>query len=149
MNLDLQPCTIENLEVLRDLSIKTFFETFASRNTPENMEAYLEQAFHIDKLRGELSDMNTSFYFLYSARKLAGYLKLNEAPSQTEINDKCSLEIERIYVAKEFQGRGLGRYLMDQTVETAVQRGKRYVWLGVWEKMKRQSGFTAEMGSIR
>ena len=36
----------------------------------------------------------------------------NEAPAQTDIHDEQSLEIERIYVSKEFQGEGLGLSLI-------------------------------------
>ena len=43
------------------------------------------------------------------------------------------MEIERIYVSGEFQGQGLGRYLMEQAIAMAVAQKKRYVWLGVWE----------------
>jgi len=103
-------------------------------NTPSNMVAYLEQSFNINKLCGELSNSDSFFYFLYSNGELAGYLKLNESPSQTDINDIQSLEIERIYVAKEFQGEGLGRILMNKAISIASTRKKSYVWLGVWEK---------------
>ena len=43
---------------------------------------------------------------LYWGDKLAGYLKLNESSAQTDIHDGDSLEIERIYVTKAFQGQG-------------------------------------------
>lgn len=65
---------------------------------------------------------------------MAGYLRLNESPAQTDINDIQSLEIERIYVAKEFQSKGLGNVLMNQAIDIANMRKKSYVWLGVWEK---------------
>lgn len=45
-------------------------------------------------------------------------MKLNEAPSQTDINDSSALEVERIYVASEFQGKGLGGYVMGEDVQT-------------------------------
>ena len=66
------------------------------------------------KLRAELSDAHAAIYFLYWGDKLAGYLKLNESSAQTDIHDGDSLEIERIYVTKAFQGQGLGHYLIDQ-----------------------------------
>lgn len=113
------------------------------------MDAYLKEAYDRDKLIGELCDECTQFFFLYDDRELVGYLKLNETPSQTDLNDRQSLEIERIYVIAEFQGRGLGRYLMEQAVDIAMACGKQYVWLGVWEKndkalrFYRNSGFYA------
>ena len=77
-------CSIEDLEVLQSFSRQRYFETFAGLNSPENMAAYLDKAFAMEKLRAELLDENTAFYFLYSDGKLAGYLKVNEAASQTD-----------------------------------------------------------------
>jgi ribosomal protein S18 acetylase RimI-like enzyme len=74
-------------------------------NAAETMNKYLETAFSRDKLLQELSNPECSFFFIYSDRILSGYLKLNEAPAQSDHNDPQSLEVERIYVRKEFQGK--------------------------------------------
>ena len=142
----IRPCTGEDLAVLRDFSRRTYFETFSKQNTPENMAAYLDDAFETEKLRRELEDANSAFYFLYRGETLAGYLKLNEAPAQTDLHDPDSLEIERIYVGKEFQGMGLGRRLMEHAISTAVQRGKAFAWLGVWEKNTKALAFYRKNG---
>lgn len=110
------------------------------------MTAYLEQAFEVNKICNELADENSRFYFMYSGENLAGYLKLNEAPAQTDINDKYSLEIERIYVTRAFQGDGLGRYLMNTAISKAKERKKEYVWLGVWEKNEKALLFYKKHG---
>ena len=146
MGLFFRQCKQDDIDVLRNLSYRTYFETFAHMNTPEDMEAYLDKAFEIEKLRAELLDVNSSFYFLYYDEKLAGYLKLNEYSAQTDIHDINSLEIERIYVSKEFQGEGLGGYLMDRAISIANLRKKRYVWLGVWEKNEKAIRFYKKNG---
>lgn len=137
MELTFKQCKSDNIYTLREFSYRTFNETFSHLNTPQNMKAYLDESFHIDKLRGELENSNSLFYFLYADGELAGYLKLNEAPAQTDVNDKQSLEIERIYVAKEFQSKGLGNVLMNKAIDIATMRRKSYIWLGVWEKNKK------------
>lgn len=142
----LRNCTTKDFETLRELSIRTYYETFAHLNTAEDMAAYLEDAFNVEGLTQEFNDPNSSFYFLYADGRLAGYLKLNEAPSQTDINDAESLEIERIYVSSEFQGAGLGRYLMEQAIAIANERNKKYVWLGVWEKNEKAIRFYKKNG---
>ena len=133
-------------ELLRELSVSTFSETFSHMNTPENMEAYLGQAYAPEKLRRELADGNSDFFLLYCGDRLAGYIKLNEAPSQTDINDKASLEIERIYVSRGFQGKGLGARLMEHALSIAAERNKSYVWLGVWEKNEKALRFYKKNG---
>jgi ribosomal protein S18 acetylase RimI-like enzyme len=149
MNITIKKCTADNLEELILLSKETFYQTFAAQNTVEDMETYLETAFSKDKLYRELCDHNTSFFFLYADESLAGYLKLNDYPSQTDVNDENSLEIERIYVLKDFQGLGLGRYLMEYSIKTAADNGKNYVWLGVWEKNEKALRFYKSNGFYR
>ena len=146
MNVTIKKCTIEDFEILRELSIKTYYETFAHLNTPEDMEAYLEDAFNKDKLRHELCDPNSLFFLLFVNERPAGYLKLNETPSQTDINDNESLEIERIYVTSEFQGTGVGKYLMELAIAIATGYGKQYAWLGVWEKNEKAIRFYKKNG---
>ena len=146
MDIFLRQCRMEDIDKLRALSMQTFYETFAALNTPENMDAYLNRAFDREKLRKELADRDSRFFFLYFNEKLAGYLKINEAPAQTDQNDPASLEIERIYVSGGFQGKGLGRYLMEQAIQIAVARKKKYIWLGVWEKNERAIRFYKRNG---
>ena len=54
---------------------------------------------------GDQGGLHSDFFFLYVDNQLAGYLKLNEAPSQSDLNDDASLEIERIYIRSLLFGR--------------------------------------------
>jgi len=45
-----------------------------------------------EKLLGELSNPRSSFHFLHTDNMLSGYLKLNEPPAQSDLNDPNSLE---------------------------------------------------------
>lgn len=149
MHIFLKPAAMHDIDELRELSVRTYYETFTAYNTPENMEEYLNRAFDREKLHRQLADKNVLFFLLYFDEKPAGYLKLNEAPAQTDINDTAALEIERIYVSKAFQGEGLGRYLMDKAISLAVQRRKKYVWLGVWEQNEKALRFYKRYGFYR
>ena len=102
---------------LQNLGRQTFFETFAEHNPPENLDAYLAESFNINKLTRELNNPDSAFYFAYFDKKLAGYLKLNFGQAQTEPNDSDSMEIERIYVLSEFQGKKVGQALFSPCVE--------------------------------
>lgn len=146
MNKAFHKCTQEDVYILQDISCKTFRETFADTNSPAELQKFLDKAYNEEKLRMELLNSNSQFYFLYTDGVLAGYLKLNEAPAQTEINDKSSLEIQRLYLLREFQGKGLGRELMDKALEIARAGEKEYVWLGVWEHNEKALAFYKKYG---
>lgn len=145
----LRKCNLSDLDVLRRFSRQMFKDTFAHMNTPEAMRAYLNRAFDRDRLRGELGNPLSRFFFMHCGGELAGYLKLNEPGAQTELNDPMSLEVERIYVAGAFQGMGLGKALMDRAIGTARTLEKAYVFLGVWEKNERAIRFYERNGFYR
>ena len=106
MNLTFRKPTKEDVLTLQAFSIKTYYDTFMNGNSERVMQAYLDEAFAAEKLTKELCNPDSTFLFLYADGILAGYLKVNRAPSQTDLNDPESLELERIYAAKEFQKPG-------------------------------------------
>ena len=55
--------TINDLDQLQKIGRQTFFETFSTGNTEENMMKYLEEGFSAEKLITELNDSNAEFYF--------------------------------------------------------------------------------------
>ena len=133
MMVTIRECRPSDLAILRELAVRTFDEAFRTLVTPEIMQAYLQEAFSPARLDAELRQPASNFYFLYVEEMLAGYFKVNEAGAQTDLQDPASLELERIYVQKAFQGQGLGRIMLADVERIARQRGKTYIWLGVWE----------------
>jgi ribosomal protein S18 acetylase RimI-like enzyme len=146
METIIRKCTLDDLHVLRDLARDTYDESFRQTNTPETMDAYLEEAFDLEKIKTELEAPQSEFYFLFADGQLAGYIKVNDVPAQTDINDPTSLELERIYVKKEFKRLGLGSQLIDYAEQLARLAGKEYVWLGVWEQNPKAIAFYESMG---
>ena len=57
-----------------------------------------------------------------------------------------NLEIERIYLKKKFQGKGLGKKMIEFAKEKAIQKKKNRIWLGVWEKNPKAIGFYEKVG---
>ena len=55
-------------------------------------------------------------------------------PSQTELKHETALEIERIYVIQEYQGKKVGQQLYEKAIQVAKEKKAQYVWLGVWEE---------------
>ncbi|MCE1252429.1 MAG: GNAT family N-acetyltransferase [Anaerolineae bacterium] len=148
MNITIRPCHDSDLKMLQKIGIETYDETFRAMNEPHIMDQYLAEAFNLARLREELANKSSYFYFLFVDEILAGYLKLNEAPAQSDINDPDALEIERIYVRKAFKGQGLGKYLMNYALDFARFKAKTYAWLGVWEKNSAAIAFYKKMGFV-
>lgn len=136
-NILLKRVNHEDLAQLQQIATKTFLEAFAASNTEENMTTYLAEGFSTEKLSDELHDAHSEFYFAILGEKVIAYLKVNFGPSQTELRDDKSLEIERIYVLKEFHGQQVGQMFYDKAIQIAKQQQADYVWL--WEHNPRAS----------
>ncbi|HEY6144421.1 MAG TPA: GNAT family N-acetyltransferase [Flavobacterium sp.] len=147
-NIITRRITLDDLEKLQNIGRKTFEETFSESNSEENMRNYLEEGFSKEKLTAELKNKDSEFYFAILKDEVIGYLKVNFGESQTELKDSKALEIERIYVSKEFHGKSVGQILYDKAIEIAKQKGSEYVWLGVWEENPRAINFYKKNGFV-
>ncbi|MBN8684226.1 MAG: GNAT family N-acetyltransferase [Chitinophagales bacterium] len=147
-SISIQPVGLEQLEQLQQIGRQTFFETFAASNSEANMQQYLQESFALEKLRVEVGDPATRFYFAQQGEQVIGYLKLNFGAAQTELQDDKALEIERIYVSKAFHGKNVGQLLYDKAIEVARQADAAYVWLGVWEENQRAIRFYEKNGFV-
>jgi len=146
--MEIRKANTQDIGKLKEIGRLTFFETFSSDNSEENMNEYLKNGFSTEKLNNELSDPNAEFYFCELKGEVIGYLKVNSGQSQTELKDNKAFEIERIYVLKEFHGKKAGQLLYDKALELAKSRRAGYVWLGVWEENPRAIRFYEKNGFV-
>lgn len=148
LEIKIEQINHSHIAALQQIGRQTFSETFAESNTAENMAKYLGEAYSFEKLSAELNNPNSLFYFAILDEKVIGYLKLNMSGSQTELKDNDALEIERIYVLKDYHGKKVGQLLFDKAIAIANQQHLAYVWLGVWEENKRALQFYTKNGFV-
>lgn len=139
---------LEEMDALQAISRRTFVETFAEGNSPENMAKYLEKRLNSDILKTELSNSGSRFYFAEFNGAVIGYLKVNTGSAQTEHWDGGAVEIERIYVLQAFHGKKVGQVLYDKAISIARELHADAVWLGVWEKNPRAINFYKKNGFV-
>ena len=145
-DIQLRKADDKDLISLQKIGKLTFSETFSSDNSENNLRSYLDTAFSTEKVKGELSDENSGFYFAELENEIIGYLKVNYGDSQTEIRSEKAVEIERIYVLKEFYGKKVGQILYEKAIELAKDIDADFIWLGVWEQNPRAIRFYEKNG---
>ena len=145
-NLEIRKATYNDTELLLTIGRQTFFEKFTENNSEENMLKFAAEAFTFEKIASEVNNPNSQFYLANLNNQTVGYLKINFGDAQTELKDPQALELERIYVLKEFQGRKIGQRLFEKTLGLAKKAAANYVWLGVWEENKSAIKFYEKNG---
>lgn len=147
--IEIEQIGLESLNTLQEISIKTYFDTFDGSTSEENMTAYLEDELNLDVLKAEIENPEMLFYFAYVDGELAGYLKLNVGQAQSESMPDDWMELQRIYIDQAFKGKGLGRALVEFTLQEAASRELSEVWLGVWEHNYPAQKFYQKLGFER
>ena len=147
-NFEIRKAAINDMVQLQEIGRKTFFETFSESNTEKNMTQYLKEGFSAEKLSQELGEANSEFYFAVIDNAVVGYLKINSGQSQTELQGNAGLEIERIYVLKEYHGKKAGQFLYEHAIQIAETNKVNFVWLGVWEENHRAISFYKKNGFV-
>ena len=133
MDLSFRECKISDLDILVKISKDTFVVAFEKDNNPADFQDYIQKAFSPDRLKKEVENPNSIFYFVFDNETLVGYFKLNMGTAQTDVHDENAMELERIYVVQQYQGKNIGAQMLTEILVLCKKLNKAYLWLGVWE----------------
>lgn len=141
LDLTIRRADQDDAEWLADFGARTFSETFAAENKPEDLAAYLAASFSPARQAAELADPASTFLVAELGGRAAGYAKLRAGEPAQDVRGARPVKLVRLYVLAEWLGRGVGQALMRACMEEARQGGHQTVWLGVWERNERAQAF--------
>lgn len=133
---------------LAEFAARTFRDTFGADNHPDELARHLSHAYGPLQQGRELEDSAITTLLAESAGALAGYAQLRRGPAPGCVTDLSPLEVWRFYVAREWQGQGFARPLMQAVAAEAARIGAHTLWLGVWERNERAQAFYRKCGFV-
>lgn len=142
----IRPGLVTDARALAEFAARTFSETFAAANRPEDMAAYLPSAYGDALQAAELTDPNIVTLIAEAGDRIAAYAMLRNGPVPDCVKEPLPVEVWRFYVDRPWQGSGLARRLMNEVHNAARRFGAATLWLGVWERNDRAIGFYAKCG---
>ena len=134
---------------LAALGRQTFSETFAASNTPENLAAYLAEAYGPEVQLAQLQDPSITCLLAEMQGQTVGYALLQENARLGLPDDAPAsrqLEIKQLYILEDWIGTGLGKALMQRALDIAQASRATAVVLGVWEHNERAKAFYQRFG---
>ncbi|HET7087678.1 MAG TPA: GNAT family N-acetyltransferase [Anaerolineae bacterium] len=147
--LRIRYATVSDNIQLAEVGAETFYDSFAAENTPENMAAYLAEAFGPEKQARELADSASRFLIVERDGLTVGYARLKFGEAPPAIMGRRPMEIVRFYARKAWIGKGVGARLMRACLREAERAGRDVVWLGVWERNSRAIAFYRKWGFVQ
>ena len=146
--MNIRHATTHDAALLSKMGAKTFYDTFAKDNTPENMELHLKNSFSPEIQLNELTQADNIFLIAEEENTAIGYVQLILNSKEELLKGKTPLEVRRIYASREYIGKGVGKELMKASLAEAKERGCDCIWLGVWEKNPRAIDFYKKWGFV-
>lgn len=141
--------TLADAAAVAALAAKTFEETFAADNRPEDMAAHLATAYGVPQQAAEIADPDYVTLLAFADGTLAAFAQVRRKTPPACVTGDGPIEIHRFYVDQPWHGRGVARPLMDASVEAVRGFGGRTAWLSVWERNPRAQAFYAKAGFVR
>lgn len=146
MKIDIRQALSTDAEMIAELSRKTFYDTFASYNTKEDMDKFMSEQFAKEALMKEVGAKGNIFLLAYDNNEVVGYARIRENNSPKALKEWRTLEIARIYATTQSIGKGVGSALMKECIAIAKEKEKQIIWLGVWEKNQTAIDFYKRWG---
>jgi diamine N-acetyltransferase len=132
---------------LAEFGARTFYDSFAADNTPEDMQNHLDSAFSAQKQLAEIRNPDIETIIVVGPEgSWAGFAQLRAGKRSTGVPEQGSIELWRFYVDKAWHGQGVAANLMDAAKQRARNRGATTLWLGVWERNARAQAFYRKHG---
>lgn len=139
--IEIKPAQLIDIPILRAIAIETQVDTFGEHNTQENMQAFLKDAYDFAQFSREFRETESIYYIAWEGETAAGFLRLRRSAEADAFLGENSIELQRLYVTKDFLGKKVGAKLMAQALRYARDRKFEWIWLGVWEKNSKAQEF--------
>ena len=131
----------QDAEMLAALGKRAFYEAFADQTAPEDMAAYMQTTFAIDKVKAELNNKDSLYLIAELQSDPVGYAYLSKPRPPGCIEDPDAIQLTRLYLRKKGYGLGVGNSLMQVCLDESGARGYRTIWLSSWELNGRANAF--------
>ncbi len=147
--VSIRRATLDDAAAVAALAAKTFFETFAADNRPEDMAAHLATAYGVAQQSAEIADPDYVTLLAFAGDALVAFAQVRRKTPPPCVTGEAPIEIHRFYVDQRWHGQGIARPLMDACVDAVRNFGGHTAWLSVWERNPRAQAFYAKAGFTR
>jgi diamine N-acetyltransferase len=144
--LTLRPATPADARTLAALAERTFRDTFAAHNSPQNMDAHCRAHYGEALQSAEIASADHVTLVVEAGDLLLAYAQLRWGTAPACVSGQQAGEIRRFYVDAPWLGKGIAHTLMQACLAALLERGSHTAWLGVWEHNPRAIAFYRKWG---
>jgi ribosomal protein S18 acetylase RimI-like enzyme len=138
--------TVDDAATLSSLARATFVESFGQLYEAEDLHAFLDDAYAVEKQVVILAHAAYAVWLIEEDGRAVGHCAAGPCGLPHPDVQPGDGEIKRLYVLREAQNGGWGARLMDTAMAWLLHDGPRTLWLGVWSENAGAQRFYARYG---
>lgn len=123
--IHLEKITNTQLPIIKDLAYTIWPTTYGEILSSEQLNYMLDNFYSVESLEKQM-DNGQVFEVLLEDKNIVGYLGYEFNCSDTGL-----LKIHKIYLLPETQGKGFGKFMIDEVVKIAKNNNQKGVFLNV------------------
>jgi len=130
MSIRIIKADVSHAAIIGTIGKKSFRRAFEHlfKNKEELLE-YLENTYCPVKLARSLRDEDNVYLLAFIEEEPAGFVKIKKYSLNEHIESISQMELQKIYVLGEHQGKGIGTALLNAVNNIAKEVSPDYVWL--------------------
>ena len=144
--MTIRRAVVADAEALSTLAALTFTETFGHLYPPEDLAAFLAEAYAPARQQAILAHPDYAVWLLERDGEAIGHAAAGPCGLPHAEVAPGDGEIKRLYVRRGYQGAGLGARLCDAAMDWLLRDGPRTLWLGVWSENLGAQRFYGRLG---
>ena len=138
----------EDCPLIVELGKKTFTETYSEISSNAAVQEYVEKRISQENISEELVNPLSCFYIGFINDEPVAFTKLRYDRVAKGLPGKKGIEVERIYVLKEYQGVKVGKEMMEKCKQVALREKFDIIWLQVWQHNYKAIQFYQKAGFV-
>lgn len=138
--------TVADAAVLSATATATFVESFGRLYEREDLQAFIEDAYAVDKQATILAHPDYAVWLLEAEGRVVGHAAAGPCGLPHADVKPGDGELKRLYVLRDFQNGGHGARLFETAIDWLEENGPRTLWIGVWSENPGAQRFYARYG---
>ncbi len=130
--IHLEKINKNQLPIVKDLAYAIWPSTYGEILSSEQLSYMLNSFYSVENLENQM-DKGQIFELLMEDKDVVGFVAY-----EFNCNETTLLKIHKIYLLPETQGKGFGKFMIDEIVKTAKNNAQKGVFLNVNKYNKAQ-----------
>ncbi len=123
-----------------------FWDAYGGTAPDADIASHVASYFSEDAVAAAMASDDANYLMAVEGERCAGLVKMRDGDVPPLVTADSVVEVQQLYVAMDFQRRGVGALLLDHAVVATRDRGIAGIWLSVWTQADWATGFYLKYG---